>query len=311
MKRQILIGIDNGNKFTKTYDELFLEETSVKQIADDYTAFGKTIIKFEGNLYIIGEGRSAVKINKFKDQDTFLITIAAIANELYNKNIDESVDIILGVGLPLMSYGKYKSMMKKYFLKDDIEVEYKNRKFNFNITQVYVYPQGIAAFMNVYNRYKDYEICNILDLGGFTLDTAKTGKNGMPELSALKSYSTGIITLFEEIKQDLLKNDISIVDAQIEKIIQNEDTFVIDNKCIDIINNKVELYVKELINKLKESGMELKNPTVFIGGGFNLLESYIRKSDEFNYIEFLDIYANAKGYYMLMTEQVNKSIRES
>lgn len=74
MKRQILIGIDNGNKFTKTYNGLFLEETSVKMIADDYTAFGKTIIKFEENLYIIGEGRSAVKINKFKDRDTFLLS---------------------------------------------------------------------------------------------------------------------------------------------------------------------------------------------------------------------------------------------
>ena len=305
MRKQVLIGIDNGNKFTKTFNELFLEETSVKLIADDYTAFGKTIIKFEENLYIIGEGRSAVKINKFKDQDTFLITIAAIANELYHKDVDENVDIILGVGLPLMSYGKYKLLMKEYFLKDDIEVEYKNRKFNFDITKVYVYPQGIAAFMTVYNRYKDYEICNVVDLGGYTLDTFVTGKNGMPELSTLKSYSIGVITLFEDIK-DLLRNDIAITDIQIEKIIKNEDTFILDDKCIHIINNKVELYVKELINKLKESGMELKNPTIFIGGGFNLLESYIRKSNEFNYVEFLDIYANAKGYYMLMSEQINK-----
>ena len=306
MQKQVLIGIDNGNKFTKTYNEQFLEETSVKRIADDYTVFGKTIIKYEENLYIIGEGRSAVKINKFKDQDTFLITIAAIAKELYQENINESVDVVLGVGLPLMSYGKYKSTMKEYFLRDNIAVEYKNRKFNFHITEVYVYPQAIAAFMTIYNRYKEYDICNVVDLGGYTLDTFLTEKNGMPELSTLKSYSTGIITLFEEIKQDLLKNDITITDIQIEKIIKNEDTFIIDNKCINVINNKVELYVKELINKLKESGMELKNPTVFIGGGFNLLESYIRKSDEFNYVEFLDIYANAKGYYMLMSEQINK-----
>ena len=42
--KEILIGIDNGNKFTKTHNELFLEETSIRPISDDYIAFGKTII---------------------------------------------------------------------------------------------------------------------------------------------------------------------------------------------------------------------------------------------------------------------------
>ena len=103
-----------------------------------------------------------------------------------------------------------------------------------------------------------------------------------------------------------MKDDISLNDKQIEKIIANEDSFIIDNKCISIINTKTDQYVKELINKLKESGMELKNPCIFIGGGFNLLENYIRSSKEFNYVEFLDIYANAKGYYKLASEQRNK-----
>lgn len=304
--KEILIGIDNGNKFTKTHNELFLEETSIRPISDDYIAFGKTIIKYNNSLYVIGEGRNSVKLNKFEDEDTFLITIAGIAEELHAKGINEKVDIILGVGLPLMSYGKYKLMMKEYFLRDNIEVEYKNKQYYFNIKEVYVYPQGIAGFMTVYHRYKDFQVCNIIDLGGYTLDIFKTGEGGIPELSSLKSYTTGVITLFEDIKQELLKNDITLNDKQIEKIIANEDSFIIDNKCISIINTKADQYVKELINKLKESGMELKNPCIFIGGGFNLLENHIRSSKEFNYVEFLDIYANAKGYYKLASEQRNK-----
>ena len=61
------------------------------------------------------------------------------------------------------------------------------------------------------------------------------------------------------------------------------------------------------MEKLKESGMELKNPTILVGGGFLLLEKYIRNNtDDFKYIEFLDIFANAEGYHKLTLEQRNK-----
>ena len=101
-------------------------------------------------------------------------------------------------------------------------------------------------------------------------------RNGMPQLSSLKSYQIGIITLLEDIKQELQKNEIVLTDYQIEKIIKDEDTFIIDDRSTEIIKRKTSLYVKELVNKLKESGMELKNPTILVGGGFLLLEKYIR-----------------------------------
>lgn len=307
MKR-IILGIDNGNKFTKTSSKKFLEETSVKRIEDNYTSLGKTIIRYDDDLYLIGEGRVAVNLNKFKDDDTFLVTIAAIAKELYCQNIEEEAEIILGVGLPLMSYSKYKKEMREYFLRDNITVTYKDKDFKFNIPEVYVYPQALAAFITVYNRYKEFEVCNVIDLGGYTLDTFITGEKGMPQISTLKSYQIGIITLFEEIKQELLRNEIVLTDKQIEKIIKDEDTLVIDDRSVAIINRKTSMYVKELINKLKESGMELRNPTILIGGGSLLLEKYIREStDEFKYVEFLDIFANAEGYYKLTLEQINKA----
>lgn len=304
-RKEILIGIDNGNKFTKTNSKLFLEETSVKMILDDYSAFGKTIITYGDQLYVIGEGRNAVKLNKFDDQDTFLITIAAIAAELYERNIEKDVDVVLGVGLPLMSFSKYKIKMKEYFLKDDIRVEYKRKIFRFNITEVYVYPQAVSAFMTIYEQYKEFQASNVIDIGGYTVD-AFVNNNGLPELGTLKSYPLGIITLLEEIKQDLLKDDIKLSDTQIEKIIYDEECFIVDQKSVSIIYNKVQNYVNELINKLKESGMELRNPTVYIGGGSKLLEKCIRDNKESRYVEFLDIYSNARGYYMLMSEQHKK-----
>lgn len=305
-RKQIIIGLDNGNKFTKTSSGTFLEESSVKKVEDDYLGLGKKIIRYEDNFYIIGEGRGSVKLNKFEDEDTFIISSAAIANELEHIGTTGVVDITLGVGLPLMSFGRYKHIMKEYFLRDNIKVYYNKREYNFNIKEVYVFPQGMAAFTSIINNYKEFDVSNVLDLGGYTLDTFQTGENGIPIISTLKSYPIGIITLIEEIKQELLRKEIKLNDRQIEKIIKEEDLFIFDNLAVEIIKDKTNIYVKELINKLKESGMELKNPTILIGGGFNLIERYIREYNEFSYIEFMDIYANSRGYRKLIMEQKRK-----
>lgn len=302
-RKQIIIGLDNGNKFTKTDSGTFLEESSAIKIADNFLANSKRVIRFKDSLYVIGEGRKSVKLNKFEDEDTFIISLCAIVNELERLGINEEVEIILGVGLPLMSYGKYKDKMKEYFFRENIEVSYNNKEFKFSIQGVNVFPQGMAAFTSVINKYKDYDVCNVLDLGGYTLDTFKTGENGIPGLSTLKSYSIGIIILIEQIKQALIKEEIILTDRQIEKIIKNEDLFIIDSKSVDVVKKITAEYIKELINKVKESGMELKNPTILIGGGFSLLEQYIRDSKEFNYIEFMDIFSNARGYKNLILQQ--------
>ena len=63
-------------------------------------------------------------------------------------------------------------------------------------------------------------------------------RNGMPQLSSLKSYQIGIITLLEDIKQELQKNEIVLTDYQIEKIIKDEDTFIIDDRSTEIIKRK-------------------------------------------------------------------------
>jgi plasmid segregation protein ParM len=58
-------------------------------------------------------------------------------------------------------------------------------------------------------------------------------------------------------------------------------------------------YRKELLNALRERGLDLRLPMVFAGGGAELLESRLR-GDEVNTVAVLNRFANADGYRLLL-----------
>lgn len=58
-------------------------------------------------------------------------------------------------------------------------------------------------------------------------------------------------------------------------------------------------YCKELLNALRERGLDLRLPTVFAGGGAELLESRLR-GNEINIVAVLNRFANADGYKLLL-----------
>ena len=61
----------------------------------------------------------------------------------------------------------------------------------------------------------------------------------------------------------------------------------------------VEDYCKELFNALRERGLDLRLPTVFSGGGAELLESRLHDGD-INTVAVLNRFANADGYKLLL-----------
>jgi hypothetical protein len=74
-----------------------------------------------------------------------------------------------------------------------------------------------------------------------------------------------------------------------------------------LIEEKTQIYVEELLDKLKEYGFEMKiNPTIFVGGGSMLLQKYIENSPKIGYMEVLDSFANVKGFELLAKQAVSR-----
>ena len=73
----------------------------------------------------------------------------------------------------------------------------------------------------------------------------------------------------------------------------------------DIVRAQAELFINDLINKLRELMIDLRTgKAVFVGGGSILLKKYIEASDKIGCPIFIEeISANTKGYELLYKAQ--------
>lgn len=77
-----VIGIDHGWSYMKTISHVFV--TGVEEIATE-PAFTKNLLEFGGKFYKIGGTRLEVQDVKTKNDNFFLLTLAAIAKELKSR----------------------------------------------------------------------------------------------------------------------------------------------------------------------------------------------------------------------------------
>jgi plasmid segregation protein ParM len=291
----IKLGIDNGNYNTKSSDGMLY--------ASGYTASDREFITpemqlfYNGGYYAIGERRLRFQQDKTTEPDTFILTLPAIAAAMSRAGVSDA-EITLGVGLPIDSYGTRKDAFREYFLRDGLAFQFEGRPYRCRIAECKVFAQGHAALCRYYNRLKEYRSITLVDIGGYTVDIL-TVHDFRLDRSSCASLRMGTITLYSRIQDALRKSDILLSDELVTDAIQGR----IQHSCKDLIQTVVERttedYCKELLNTLRERGLDLRLPTVFAGGGAELLESRLRSSD-INTVAVLNRFANADGYRVLL-----------
>lgn len=97
MNGTIILGVDNGYGNVKTAHRVF--PTGIIK-CDSEPVLSKEYIEYDGAYYIIGEGHKGFVADKQEDDDTYILTLAAIAKELEARGFTEA-RIHLAVGLPL------------------------------------------------------------------------------------------------------------------------------------------------------------------------------------------------------------------
>lgn len=291
----IKLGVDNGNYNTKSSEGMLY--------ASGYAASDKEFITDEmqlcygGRYYAIGERRIRFQQDKTKEQDTFILTLPAIASAMKKANVSEA-EIFLGVGLPIEAYGTQKDTFRQYFLRDEVSFRFEGADYLCRIADCKVFAQGHAALCRYYSQLREYRSVTLLDIGGFTVDVL-TMHNFRLDRSNCVSLRMGTITLYTRIQDALRQRDILLTDELVTDAIrgkiQHEDKDFIQQT----VEQAVQRYVRELLNALRERGLDLKLPTVFAGGGAELLGGLLRNG-EVNTVAVLNRFANADGYRLLL-----------
>lgn len=291
----IKLGIDNGNYNTKSSEGTLY--ASGFAVSDREFITPEMQLFYEGSYYAIGERRLRFQQDKSREQDTFILTLPAIAEAMKRVGVS-STDIMLGVGLPIDSYGTQKEAFRRYFLRENVSFVFEGRPYQCRITDCKVFAQGHAALCRYYPQLKEYRSITLVDIGGYTVDVL-TVHNFRLDRSSCASLRMGTITLYSRIQDALQRSGILLSDTLITDAIQGNIQHTASRQIGETVEQEVSAYCKELFNALRERGLDLRLPTVFAGGGAELLESRLR-GDGLNTVAVLNRFANADGYKLLL-----------
>lgn len=295
-----IIPVDHGNRNMKTENFVFtsgLQESLSRPPFGDYLWYG-------GKYYSLSEQRIPYMRDKTADERFFILTLFAIGMELEkagNVPKDVVVKVDLPVGLPPKHYGKLYKQFEKYLARKDVmEFSYRKTRYLISIGDVVAYPQSYAAAMTIYEKIAKQSRVQIIDIGGYTMDPLVL-RNGRPDLSMCDSLEYGVIKMYNGIKSRINSEyDVLLEEMDIDDIIKEKDVYF-TRDLVEDVHSMARGYCQDLLGALRERGYDLRvGCVVFVGGGAQLLEKYIRESGLVGECIFVpELAANAKGYGML------------
>ena len=109
-----VIAVDHGFGNIKTAHSCF--RTGVTA-CDKKPILTSDMLVYNGRYYIIGEEHKEFVPDKMSDPDYYILTLAAIARELYLQN-RASARVYLAVGLPLIWVSEQRDDFKTYLLQN-------------------------------------------------------------------------------------------------------------------------------------------------------------------------------------------------
>jgi len=289
--KPVIIGIDHGYGNIKTAHEVF--RCGVEKLTGDAIASENTLA-YRGASYVIGESHLTYRADKTNDESFYILTLAAIAEELKHRGGFTDANLILAVGLPLARVSAQKDEFRRYMLRDaEPEFDYCDKHYHLHIEKVLIFPQGFAETATIGKLPGDNMI---LDIGNGTMNVARV-IDGKPIETSLVTLDYGVSFCVRDIQSELSRKLGRIVEERkIEERLMNG----CDGRSDDIsvaTAAMAERYAAEIINQINVYGYDPIDTHLHVfGGGGCLLRHYSGLSEKSNVTFHDDICANAKGY---------------
>ncbi len=301
MKRHngtIIIGIDHGYGNMKTANRCF--PTGILAY-DSEPLFTKNLLVFENKYYLIGEGHKEFLGNKVLDQDYYILTLAAIAEELSTEHITDA-DVFIAAGLPLTWTIGGKEAFTAYLTKNpEVEFTYKDRQYHIRIVGAAVYPQGLSAVAPALSKMNGINL--LCDIGNGTMNLLYI-VNCEPQAGRMftEKYGTYQCTLMVR-ERFLQKTQREIPDAIIEQVIRTGDADILASD-LKLIQSIIREYTDGIFRRLREHSYDENTMRLIVtGGGGCLIERFATLTKVMKQpgkiVRQTDICAEAKGFELM------------
>lgn len=296
-----IIGIDHGFGLIKTAHTEFV--SGAKDFGTEEPPLPDRTICFDNRYYFAGGKRMNVMSDKTKDNKYYILTLAALAEEMkVRKRKNENV--VIAAGLPIERMGKEKESFRKYLLQNKkLDFQYEGCMYHLNIEDVYIYPQGYAAIVSRLASMGGTHI--LVDIGSWTIDILPIIER-VPDTSRCLSLNMGVITCMAAINNEIRRTyNFELEESQIQDIMRG-GTGQLSDKFLSVARGAIVDYTDNILSKLREIGFNLEvTPVTFMGGGAVVMEKYGSYDKEMTTI-LTDIHANAIGYEFITRQKLSK-----
>lgn len=93
--------------------------------------------------------------SKTSNDNYYLLTMAAIAQEIRYRRGERKTDVVLAAGLPLASFGREKKGFREYLFRKEqpLRFRYEDESYEIRIQDVKLFPQGYSAWLSTRNVF--------------------------------------------------------------------------------------------------------------------------------------------------------------
>lgn len=297
---RIIVGVDHGYGNMKTAHRVF--RTGVECMEEE-PIVSKNFVRYKDKFYVIGESHLVYQGNKTDSEDFYILTLAALAEELKFRGIHEA-NVILAVGLPLAWMKSQGADFRHYLMKEqELHFEFRKERYYVHLYGVEIFPQGFAAVVNL----GAMQGMNMLaDIGNVTMNVMQIVDN-KPLEKSLVTEKFGVGICMKEIQKELSKeNGEDISEMLIEPLLRNglqERTDSTAKKVEHIATRYTENIRRRLVDYGYKEGLV---HLYVIGGGGCLIRIYSDLAEKTGVTFITDICANAKGYATLAEKKLRK-----
>ena len=297
---RIIVGVDHGYGNMKTAHRVF--RTGVECMEEE-PIVSKNFVRYKDKFYVIGESHLVYQGNKTDSEDFYILTLAALAEELKFRGLHEA-NVILAVGLPLAWMKSQGADFRHYLMKEqELHFEFRKERYYVHPCGVEIFPQGFAAVVNL----GAMQGMNMLaDIGNGTMNVMQIVDN-KPLEKSLVTEKFGVGICMKEIQKELSKeNGEDISEMLIEPLLRNglqERTDSTAKKVEHIATRYTENIRRRLVDYGYKEGLV---HLYVIGGGGCLIRNYSDLAEKTGVTFITDICANAKGYETLAEKKLRR-----
>jgi plasmid segregation protein ParM len=298
-----IIGVDHGYGNIKTAN--FVTPTGITAY-DTEPLFSGNILKYENVYYRIGEGHKAFIPDKATDNDFYVLTLMAIAQELKPFGLT-AADVHIAAGLPLTWVKTQREDFRSYLMRNkSVQFVFNNTKYRINFVGCSIFPQGYPAIIG---RLDEMNGVNMLaDIGNGTMNIMII-TNKKPVENRCYTEKQGVNQCVIAARNAVMDSTgIKIDDSVIENLIRT-GTADIGKKYLNIIISVARKYASDIFETLRkyEYNSELMKLFVVGGGGCIIRNFGEYVPDRVTIIP--DICATAKGYEQIALNALRNEVR--